>query len=113
MTYFSPPGLCPMSLALYEEDKDEDTIGQLDKRMKAQIDKCIKEPVIINKNMKPGFALLWLISVLPASVQCPFRFMKRTQMGLSLDTPSISLSQRTDSRTLQVGRSLDMAVEKS
>jgi len=32
MIYFSPPGLCPMSLALHEED----TIGQIDKRMKVQ-----------------------------------------------------------------------------
>ena len=39
MTYFSPPGLCPMSLALHKEDTDEDTNGQIDKRMKVQIDK--------------------------------------------------------------------------
>jgi hypothetical protein len=39
MTYFSPPGLCPMSLVLHEKDTDEDTNGQIDKRMKVQIDK--------------------------------------------------------------------------
>jgi hypothetical protein len=49
MAYFSPPGLCPMSLALHEEDTNEDTIGQIDKRMNVQIDKWIKEQVIMNK----------------------------------------------------------------